>query len=146
MSRIGFCSTSVQQLSDKKELCKTAVMYRSVKKRAKDTYTVMDGCIFLNKCPTTMCLTKERQREVKNLSCMRACQSPSKFNQHNLAPSIHRDVLCRADTDIHFHAVRRQTYIFISPQPRRPKGLQKVSPTKQLQDWWLLLLHIHNSG
>ena len=146
MSRIGFCSTSVQQLSDKKELCKTAMMYRSVKKRAKDTYTVMDGCIFLNKCPTRMCLTK-RERERSEKSLLHACVSVSlKFNQHNLAPSIHQDVLCRADTDIHFHAVRRQTYIFISPQPRRPKGLQKVSPTKQLQDWWLLLLHIHNSG
>ena len=37
------------------------------------------------------------------------------------------------------------TYIFVGPQARRPKRLEQVGPTKQLQQW-RLLLSTRNSG
>ena len=82
MSRTGFCSTSVQQLSDKKELCKTAMTYRSVKKRAKDTYIYCNGWMhFSEQMLHKDVLDKERERggererERSEKSLLRVCGS-----------------------------------------------------------------------
>ena len=47
---------------------KTAIMSRSVKESKKYIiiYTVMDGCMFLNKRPTKMCLAKKKKRRKTN--------------------------------------------------------------------------------
>ena len=50
MSRIGFYSASVVG-SEKKMLCKTVMM-----RKENVMYTVKDGCMFLNKCPSKACL------------------------------------------------------------------------------------------
>ena len=36
-------------------------MLRSVK--GSERYIVIDGCMFLNKCPTKLCLVKEEEEE-----------------------------------------------------------------------------------
>ena len=63
MSRSVFCSASVVP---QEMLCKTATMSSSV--RESERCTVMDGCMFLNKCPTKMGLAKKNKKTVILLS------------------------------------------------------------------------------